>query len=266
MNTCRRAFVVVVAACLVLVGFAGSAGAAARPLTCLGGRVTIVADPGGGITWGTPGDDVIFGTAGDDVILGNGGNDRICGRGGDDVIYAFAPSTMPVPPDLRTPECLDSVDLEPAYRISIDGGSGNDMICGPSAIFGGFWTADGGPGNDTVGRALGVDERITGGSGDDLVLGGLHYPGNLNRYSRAYGGPGNDVIHAGESFIFLPNPGEPYRVFAAGEGGNDTITGAMVDGLRGRLSGGSGIDTCTVILGWTPNALLFHPSCETKII
>lgn len=238
----------------------GESTAASRP-RCQGYFATIVAVAGGAVTNGTDGDDVIYGTNGDDLIYGNGGNDLICGRSGDDVIYAYGPDEP-----VSDTECVDSIDLDVAYTISIDGGGGNDVICGPSSSAGGYWEAKGLSGNDVVGYALGVDEILWGGSGNDTMAGALKYPGNLNSYSEVYGGSGNDDLNAGEMFFFVPNPQTPYDVLADGGSGADQVFGAAVDDLSGLLKGGSGFDTCTMVIGTATVELEFHKSCENQVV
>lgn len=233
---------------------------AARTQSCLRQRATIVA-VAGAVTNGTPGDDVIAGSPGNDIIYGNGGNDLICGRAGHDVIYAYAPE---VAADVDLVDCADSIDLEAPYVTRIVGDSGNDVICGPSSTGGGYWSANGGSGSDIVGRALGVDEDIDGGSGNDTVYGALKYPGNLNSFSNAYGGSGHDRVSAGEMFFAEGITPTPYGVLADGGSGADEIFGAAVPSLNGLLKGGSGIDTCTMV--GTAVGLAFHASCETQIV
>jgi Ca2+-binding RTX toxin-like protein len=249
---------------ILIVGATGvaspTATAAARVRRCLGARATIVA-VAGAITNGTAGDDVISGTNGDDVIYGNGGNDRICGGSGDDVIYAYAPAEP-----LVAGKCVDSIDLDAPYTVAIVGGLGNDVICGPSSSGGGYWEAHGDGGGDVVGFALGVDEDVYGGSGNDTVQGALKYPGNLNSFSHAYGNSGRDVVAAGEMFFYDPIPPTPYEVLADGGSGADRVYGAAVDLLSGRLKGGSGTDTCEMVIGTATVELIFDPSCETQLV
>lgn len=233
---------------------------AARSYVCLGQRATIVAPAGGGTVLGTPGDDVVYGSGRADIIFGNGGNDTICGRGGNDVIYATSTSE-PVTAGDRA--CKDVDDTTESTKVAIDGGSGNDVICGPSSSGGGYWTANGSSGNDVIGPALGVDEHIYGGSGADEVNGALKYPGNLNSYSNAYGGSGNDRVEAGPMFYYAPIPVTPYHVIADGGSGNDTVHGAATDQVSGVLTGGSGVDTCALAIGTLTVEITFSSSCET---
>lgn len=243
-----------------VIGFASTdATAATRARRCLGERATIVA-VAGAITSGTTGDDVIAGSSGADIIFGNGGNDLICGGTGNDVIYAYAPAEP-----LVAGRCVDSTDLDVPYTTEIVGGMGNDVICGPSSSRGGYWEAHGDIGNDVVGFALGVDEDIYGGTGSDTLQGALKYPGNVNSFSHAYGDSGNDHVAAGEMFFYDPITPTPYEVLADGGSGADWVYGAAVDLLSGRLKGGSGIDTCEMVIGTASVELLFDRSCETRL-
>jgi Ca2+-binding RTX toxin-like protein len=254
----------VLALATVILGASGSAFTneteAARMPVCLGARATIVASAGG-ISNGTAGDDVIAGTNGDDIIYGNGGDDLICGLAGDDVIYAYAPDGP-----VAAGGCVDSIDLDVPYTVSISGGSGDDVICGPSSTGGGYWAARGDGGSDVVGFALGVDEDVYGGSGDDTVQGALKYPGNLNSFSHVYGGSGRDDVSAGEMFFYDPIPPTPYAVLADGGSGSDHVSGAAVDLLSGLLKGGPGIDTWEMVVGTATVELVFDASCETQIV
>lgn len=146
---------------LAILGFRGSAAAAAADLTCFGVPATIV---------GTERNNTLVGTAGDDVIVGLGGNDSIDGRGGNDLICGG-----PGNDNIRGGDGNDR----------IDGGDGKDIIKGQKGddqIFGG-------PGADTLEGWEGRD-RLDGGEGNDAIK-GQQGDDSLD------GGPGIDTLDGG---------------------------------------------------------------------
>ncbi len=94
---------------------------------------------------GGDGDDLLDGGIDDDGLLGGAGNDVAFGGDGDDTIYGESGAD------------------------TIDGGAGNDLIDGGT----GGDSIEAGAGNDTL--AVGQDDTVTGGDGDDLFL--LHDTG-----------------------------------------------------------------------------------------
>jgi Ca2+-binding RTX toxin-like protein len=234
----------------------GAADAAARVMRCNGLDATIIAPAAGGVVEGTPGDDVIYGSGRADIIIGNGGNDTICGRGGNDVIYAGVARD-----EIDPVACARVREDDGAPVIFIDGGSGDDLICGPNATGGGFWEADGGSGNDLIGWASGVSELLMGGSGNDTMVGAAAGEAPEPLSSRVSGGSGDDTItmapesedDAAAAFLDIE---------ADGGEGRDLISveaGAIV---AGDVSGGPGLDSCVIDLVDTPSNVSTDSTCE----
>lgn len=121
----------------------------------------------------------------------------VSGGGGDDVINASA--------------C--------AFSVSLDGGSGKDLLTGGSAND----TLLGGSGNDT----------IHGGAGDDLVNG-------MGDNDSLMGDAGNDELYGGAGRDYLDGGADDDLV--KGQGGQDTITGSRANAedelVRFRMSSG----------------------------
>jgi Ca2+-binding RTX toxin-like protein len=130
-------------------------------------------------------------------------------------------------------------------KITIDGGSGNDIISGGTGaetIRGGAGNdhIDGGDGNDSIRGGRGND-YINGGRGNDYLDGGQ---GN----DTIVGGDGNDHIHGGQGndYIFGGNGNDAI----SGGRGNDYINGGSGND---RLQGNRGIDT---IVGGAGNDII----------
>jgi len=131
---------------------------------------------------------------------------------------------------------------------------------------GGYWNVLASSGNDVIEYALGVDEDLFGGSGNDIMGGALKYPGNINSYTMINGGSGSDPLSTDEMFFFNGIERTPYKVVADGGSGTDTVHGAAVDLLTGILKGGSGFDTCTMAIETPTPELFFSSSCEVKCL
>ena len=131
---------------------------------------------------------------------------------------------------------------------------------------GGYWNVLASSGNDVIEYALGVDEDLFGGSGNDIMGGALKYPGNINSYTMINGGSGSDTLSTDEMFFFNGIERTPYKVVADGGSGTDTVHGAAVDLLTGILKGGSGFDTCTMAIETPTPELFFSSSCEVKCL
>jgi hypothetical protein len=141
----------------------------------------------------------LTGTSGDDVLVGTTGRDTIYGTGGNDLI------------------CSAPADGEYGSGDNIDGGTGNDRICGVGRL-------GGGQDNDYI-EIYFVGSRGDGGSGNDVVY--------ALEGASAYGGAGNDEV-------IVSGPGR-----ADGGAGNDIVRGHDAESL---LSG-SGNDGLTNQLG-----------------
>lgn len=127
----------------------------------------------------------------------------------------------------ESPTSNDDVILGTPEADVIDGGDGNDRICGE----GGDDELLGGRGRDRLSGGSG-DDQLVGGGGRDILLGGsgmdeLHGGGSRDRLS---GGTGADVLFGGRA-----------RDVLRGGNGADLIFGGD-DGDR--MWGGRGVDVC----------------------
>lgn len=251
------AFSVVLFATLSTAAPSDASAAAARVLKCDGLEATIVVPAGGGLVEGTPGDDVIYGSGRADTIVGNGGNDTICGRGGNDVIYAGE-----LVDDLDPAACAPLFEDELVPVVYVDGGSGDDLICGPVAIDGGYWQVEGGSGNDLIGWASGVSEEIDGGSGADTIVGTSMGTASQALASFISGGSGNDSIEIAPASVRDATLTTLDIEVDGGEGGDVIVTTARA-GVGGELAGGTGVDTCTVTVVDEPPAVFVDDTCES---
>ncbi|MBI3446931.1 MAG: cadherin-like domain-containing protein, partial [Magnetospirillum sp.] len=206
---------------------------------------------------GTPGNDVITvtgnhldlrGGAGNDSITATGSYNQLRGGTGNDVLTAVGGSHNEL-----FGNSGDDILISTGTKAVMMGGAGNDTfkVTGPSGN-----VIDGGSGNDTVvytgSQAVSVDlrehgatlvgskcdkdelisiENVTGGTGNDVILG----DDGVNILD---GGAGNDTLSGGAGNDTL-----------IGGAGNDKLSGGIGDdvfvGLVGNdvIDGGSGNDT-----------------------
>ncbi|MEU1051414.1 calcium-binding protein [Streptomyces sp. NPDC005876] len=141
-----------------------------------------------------------------DVFLGDG----------DDTIAAFDPGIGTVSGGSGDDE------LHAHTARTVLGGTGNDMVMGPAALYGG----------DGMDHLMGDDggQRMWGGRGDDMFEG---YGGD----DAVYGGSGDDHAMGGDGRdILLGGPGDDTL---DGEGGDDVVCGGTG---KDALEGGPGRD------------------------
>ena len=159
--------------------------------------------------YGERGDDTLTGGLGGDWLNGGGGADRLEGRGGANDLIGGAG------PDVFVPGSgIDNANYYHATArvVVTTDGRANDGLPGE---------------RDNV--LVGID-KLTGGSGDDLLVADQPYSG-------LYGGPGNDALRGGAGTQgFYGGPGNDSL---AGLAGNDYLSGE--DG-RDLLDGGDGDD------------------------
>lgn len=205
---------------------------------------------GDDILRGFEGDDVLDGSVGNDTITGDDGNDTILGGGGDDLLYGGAGNdSINGGTGRDTIAAGDGNDTivgngtlyagEGDNRVT--GGRGHDCITagsGNDAINSGAGndTVNTGAGNDTVIAGEGYD-TVHGGDGNDLILVG----GALSGDNYLTGGAGDDHIIGSNSLY--------YRDTLLGAEGNDTLDGAMGDNT---ISGGDGDDV--IRASYSPSA------------
>jgi Ca2+-binding RTX toxin-like protein len=197
---------------------------------------------GAGILLGRAGDDTLTGWDLDDALYGGGGLDVLYGGSGNDRLFG-----------------LNGKDR-------LFGGAGHDLLLGG----GGNDTLTGGAGDDTLSGGNGTD-LLQGEAGDDVFVLALRTGEPALRpfgLVVAYGGEGNDTFAAFDSGqdhdgpIGIPTGDTGVALIHGGAGddqiamgaiaggslfgseGNDTIRGAIADGLMGTVAlyGGDGDD------------------------
>lgn len=200
-----------------------------RPL-CGGMVPTMLGTAGDDHLEGTSGSDVIVGLAGSDVIVGNGGTDRLCGGQGNDTLMV-GPGGADVyggPGDDR------AIAEETAYG---EMGPGNDYSMGLSE-------AHGGAGNDELRVRPEQAADLSGGRGNDKLVGGNQDPHYTGSEDILRGGPGDDMLLGKGTLNFIePGPGRDYvhmgwkRQTWTGGLRYPDASGVMVDLKRGFVIG-----------------------------
>jgi len=222
-------------------------GTGANAITGLGGNDVI---NGGG------GNDTLSGGAGQDVLEGGAGDDNVSGGAGDDTIRYGSQDgndTIDGGADHDTLRIVETINgANDVVEVSLDGSGVITGVNGASVQSIEAAEMDLGAGTDTLayntaqsvavnllaGTATGFSfirgvENVTGGSGDDTLLGN----GLDNVFD---GADGNDMVRAGfGNDIARGGAGDDLLY---GEQGNDTIEGGDGDD---RIDGGTGIDTAT---------------------
>ena len=200
---------------------------------------------------GTPGNDSLVGTFGDDTINGFGGNDTLAGsEGADSLVGGEGNDRL---------DAGQSTHFGDEAADTLDGGLGNDVyfvsddgdiiLSDPGGIDSVHarntdWTLGAGLENlfilDQVGSAytgIGneLDNHMTGATegGTLLGMGGndLLVLENVQNFSDAHGGDGNDTLDAGRSSELF------------GDAGNDVL---IADDVGTALTGGSGSDVFVI--------------------
>jgi hypothetical protein len=194
---------------------------------------------------GKGGDDVIFGGLGGDVLLGGLGSDEIDGGPGDDAMHTGSLADGPddIDDTLRGGTGNDTVSARDDTGTHVlEGNEGRDFVIGGDQRD----FIDGGPGHDS-GRVGGLDIRLVGGPGNDVLT----------------GSDGDDLVDGGGGHDILS--GESGSDKLLGRGGRDCLTGGgrkdvliggalndrlfARDGLHDVVRGGSGIDRARVDAG-----------------
>jgi Ca2+-binding RTX toxin-like protein len=132
----------------------------------------------------------------------------------------------------------------PTATLVINGGDSADSIsiAGLDSVFTGEVVVNGNAGNDSIDvSAVGVTTSLTGGLGDDLLIGGAaaDFLNGGSGDDSAAGNAGNDTINGGSGHDSLDGGTGDDTV--SGQGGSgDVLTGGSGDD---RVNGGAGIDT-----------------------
>jgi len=185
-------------------------------------------DSGDDVFVGDAGDDILGGGDGDDFLIGGGQSGSINGLtdtgststdGGQDTLYGGAGSDTLLSGGFNDANSNGTFDAGEAVQTSIEdnvayAGTGNDLIYGAA----GADTLGGGTGNDT----------LDGGDGDDVFYGGIGDTGAIGLNDVIMGGGGDDLITASGG-----------NDSVSGGAGNDVIFGGTGDDT---ISGGSGAD------------------------
>lgn len=182
---------------------------------------TVVRD----IVYGGPGDDTLYGSDGISWLYGEGGVDHLDGKASNDIVDGGDDTDYVYDDDYDD----DYDDFFVGNDILI-GGAGDDHLvgnCGVNWLFGGTGVDDL---KSTFGEGL-----VFGEDGDDDIY--------LADSSHAYGGMGDDTIHARVAYGGAGNDvitGTDQVDILVGDAGNDTIKGRFGNDF---LNGGSGVDT-----------------------
>jgi len=162
------------------------------PVTVTGVGYTLLGGTGNDVLLGGTRDDVIEGGDDDDVIQGRGGDDRLFGGEGRDFIAGS------VGDDIITGDGGNDVLTGGDGKDIIDGGEGDDDLWGDAefAAFSQIWTRTVTNGVITyqleqdfsgVNLTAGAEDRLFGGIGNDLLVGGAGDDdvSNLSKYYQA---------------------------------------------------------------------------------
>lgn len=199
----------------------------------------------------TGGNDSIAGEAGNDIILGGFGNDTILGNADDDILLGDNGLVdYGVDSNLTTLDVIKTTNPGDGGDDRIEGGTGNDVALGGAAAD----TIDGQSGDDqllgdngelvytngilsritTTDVAIGGNDTITGGEGDDTAIGGA-------ANDSITGNTGADVaLGDNGQILFMGGVIRRIETLAPEVGGNDTIAG---NEGNDRILGGSGNDS-----------------------
>ena len=255
-------------------------GAGADTISGMRGNDELHGDEGNDSLWGNDGNDTLYGGAGDDALYGGAGDDILVGGAGDDSLsgsagantFVFAPGGgNDFVEDFKLG--MDKIDLSgfdgflftnmairagDSHRDTvIDLGAYGTTITLKNVSFVDVRASDfilperATEGDDIVSlvdtgevfSALGGDDTVYGGRGDDQIYG-------LGGDDELHGGEGDDIVH--------------------GHGGDDTLYGgAGNDKLQGKtgddtLHGGAGDDT--LVGGPGADSFVFEPDHGHDVI
>ncbi|MBD2355773.1 hypothetical protein H6G41_14280 [Tolypothrix sp. FACHB-123] len=149
------------------------------------GNDTILGGAGNDTINGGDDNDSINGGAGNDSINGGNGNDTIVGGGGTDIVDGGAGIDRLIL-DLSSQTSNQSIGLLGSNltlggvtatnfeEFTITTGSGNDTINQPTTVNSAVYRRNDifntGAGNDTINLGLGTNDRVDGGTGNDLLI------------------------------------------------------------------------------------------------
>lgn len=202
---------------------------------------------------GEAGDDVLDGGAGNDQLSGGEGADQLFGGEGDDFVVTDAEDNV-----RDGGAGIDTISFQGVFGVTVDLGSsnfenaigteGNDTLTAPSAV--GSVQLFGNGGSDT----------LTGGVGDDVLVGGEEFVGE-GAADTLIGGAGNDRLEGGtgdDAYVFNLGDGQDRIVDSAVRedpfsGGEEGSGGTIFE--NNRLIFGAGIDSQALRLSVGPGAI-----------
>ena len=202
---------------------------------------------------GEAGDDVLDGGAGNDQLSGGEGADQLFGSEGDDFILTDAEDTV-----RDGGAGIDTISFQGVFGVTFDLGSSN------------FENAIGTESNDTLTAASAVgpvqlfgnggSDTLTGGAGDDVLVGGEVFVGE-GAADTLIGGAGNDQLEGGtgdDAYVFNLGDGQDRIVDSAVRedpvgGGEEGSGGTILE--NNRLIFGTGIDSQALRLSVGPGAI-----------
>ena len=213
----------------------------------------IAGEAGNDILQGEAGNDVLDGGAGDDQLYGGEGADQLFGGAGDDVVVTAADDTV-----RDGGAGIDTISFQGVFGVTFDLGMSN------------FENAMGTDGDDTLTAASAVgsvqlvgnggNDILTGGFGDDVLMGGEVFVGE-GAADTLTGGAGNDRLEGGtgdDAYRFNLGDGQDRIVdsavredpFGGGEGGGG---GTILE--HNRLVFGEEINSQALQLSFGPGAI-----------
>ncbi|QEH35607.1 Bifunctional hemolysin/adenylate cyclase precursor [Aquisphaera giovannonii] len=202
-----------------------------------GGADRLEGGDGNDSLFGGDGNDTLVGGIGDDSLSGDGNNDSLTGDGNDSLDGGDGDDTLTGGKVLSGGAGKDVL----SGGTMLDGGDGDDVLTGSATASS---TLVGGAGNDRITAGSGNDliwgddtvagpagnDTILAGGGNDVIVGG----GGANSIDA---GDGNDLVYAGQKLADDPSA-IPANTIVGGTG-NDTIYGgAGAD----RIDAGIGLD------------------------
>jgi Ca2+-binding RTX toxin-like protein len=229
-------------------------------------RFDVTGGSGSDYLVGGKNNDILKGGAGDDTFDGGGGTDTIDGGTGNDILaFNLSTQTTTVTASIGTGNFtlggVTATNIE-AFELttgsgndSITGGIGNDYLvagAGNDSLTGnaGNDTINAGAGDDTINAGTGLEDKVIGGTGNDLLIiystsATQIYPysqivdNGTNGYSGVYYDSSDNYVTFSEieRFDITGGSGSDYLV---GGKNKDTLKGGAGDDT---LDGGLGADT-----------------------
>jgi Ca2+-binding RTX toxin-like protein len=204
----------------------------------LGANAVVDAGAGDDTVFGGSGDDRLDGGPGNDTLRGNGGADALLGGDGDDTLTGNAGNDA-LDGGAGTDQVTESDNVN--FKLTNAGltGLGADTLLSVEKAF----LAGGSGANVLDAAAFSGTVRLSGGSGDDTLVGGAGA-------DELDGGGGNDTLFGNDGDDELEGDDGTDQLF--GGNGNDVLNGAAAGDPEAatdvnHLDGGPGFDTITAV-------------------